>query len=84
VHASRWTETSVGTWQEHALCALPEYRDLLWFPDEERRRYYRALGRREVKTICARCPVIEECREYAESIPMSAGVWAGKQYYSKT
>lgn len=76
-----WTQGSVETWQEQALCALPEHRDLLWFPDEEERRHYRVKGRREVIAVCAQCPVIEECKQYAESIPVAAGVWAGKQYY---
>jgi len=76
-----WTRGTGETWQEQALCALPEHRDLLWFPDEEDRTHYRQKGRNEVKEVCGRCPVIDECRQYAESIQVSAGVWGGKQYY---
>jgi WhiB family transcriptional regulator, redox-sensing transcriptional regulator len=31
-------------------------------------------------SICNRCPVLEECREYAESLTGIFGVWGGKMY----
>ncbi|MEV5983203.1 WhiB family transcriptional regulator [Streptomyces sp. NPDC052114] len=32
---------------------------------------------REAKRICARCPVIEECLDYALTTGQTSGVWGG-------
>ena len=71
----------VWDWRDDALCALPEHADLLWFPDEEPRKYQRRKGKLLAQAVCAECPVAAECRAYAESLPAAAGVWAGRQYY---
>ncbi|AEK09864.1 WhiB family transcription factor [Mycobacterium phage Keshu] len=56
-------------WEADALCQQvdPE----LFFPE-------RGQGGNEAKRICARCPVIEECREKALSFGTELwGVWGG-------
>jgi len=36
--------------------------------------------RRGLKALCAGCPVRQLCREFAQRIQPSAGVWAGTLY----
>jgi Transcription factor WhiB len=67
-------------WQDKALCAKPEYRNFMWFPDEDWLHKRKNLELAKVKMICAACPVILECRRYAESTHVTAGFWAGKNY----
>jgi len=31
-------------------------------------------------SICIQCPLLKECREYADSLPEVFGVWGGKMY----
>ena len=59
----------VGSWVDSAACsdADPE----LFFP--ERNSYAR-----EAKAVCAGCPVVDACRDYATNSPVGlAGVWGG-------
>lgn len=45
-------------------------------PDGERGRA-RALRERRAKDICARCPVISQCRSHALSVGEPYGIWGG-------
>ncbi|USQ79977.1 WhiB family transcriptional regulator [Ornithinimicrobium faecis] len=68
----------VGTewdWQHEGLCRTrsPE---LFFHPDGERGSVKRAREAR-AKKLCAACPVIEQCREHALSVPEPYGVWGG-------
>jgi hypothetical protein len=38
---------------------------------------------RLARSICNKCPILNECREYAESQVGLHGVWAGKMYYGE-
>jgi WhiB family transcriptional regulator, redox-sensing transcriptional regulator len=71
-------------WQDHAACAtFPE--DLFFPPDlatEPHQQSREAMHSRRVretraKLVCARCPVIEPCREHALELPEEEGVWGG-------
>lgn len=67
------------TWQDEALCRGAEWRD-----------YFTRLGAAKVVDRCHRCPVFEECREFAQSMinnpdPTGTqyalyGLWAGVYY----
>jgi WhiB family redox-sensing transcriptional regulator len=62
-------EYRVGSWVDAAACADADPE--LFFP--ERNSYAR-----EAKAICAECPVLEACRDYAMRSPVGlAGVWGG-------
>ena len=51
-------------------CGGPE-RDRLFFPNQ-------GQSVEHGKRICARCPVLEQCREYAINTPMIRdGIWGG-------
>jgi WhiB family transcriptional regulator, redox-sensing transcriptional regulator len=62
-------------WQLHALC---RGMDSSWFfhPDAERgpRREQREA---DAKAICARCPVIADCRAHALQVQEPYGIWGG-------
>lgn len=65
-----WDENA---WREHAACrdSAPE----LFFPIGATGL---ALEQIEAaKTICARCPVLIECLEFALETNQEAGVWGG-------
>lgn len=63
--------TDAQQWRDQAAC---KGQDLdLFFPGPKDSN---ALARARV--LCARCPVIDECRQEAERMPeRSYGVWAG-------
>ncbi|AKU18105.1 WhiB family transcriptional regulator [Luteipulveratus mongoliensis] len=46
----------------------------LWFPV---RRVRRELVVQYAATICAGCPVLDECREWAINAPDQYGIWGG-------
>jgi len=77
----RFKDLGEMRWQHQALCSRPGLRDLSWFPDDDKNykdKKRRAAERAAVVKICNACPVNAECREFANRIQASAGVWAGK------
>jgi WhiB family redox-sensing transcriptional regulator len=64
-------------WADQAVCATTDPE--LWFPDKGAVGYVTADGTREhrAKAICRRCPVLEECREYAIEAAEPYGIWGG-------
>lgn len=62
-------------WQHEGLCRTrsPE---LFFHPDGERGSVKRAREARAV-ALCHACPVIEQCREHALTVPEPYGVWGG-------
>lgn len=55
------------SWQDRAACAGTETET--WFGE--------GAPRNELAVMCAACPVLEECREYAIERPWIAGMWGG-------
>lgn len=57
-----------GEWVEQGLCA--QVGGDMWYPE---------LGdpHKPAKRVCAKCDVIEECREYALRTRQTDGVWGG-------
>lgn len=64
---------SIPIWKSQALCSGKT--DLFFGPSTER-----AANRRkrecEAKSICAKCPVLENCRQYIQT-HSEYGIWAG-------
>lgn len=56
-------------WHADALCK--EHPHLNWFPKEGQNTDP------QVREICNRCPVRDECLEHALSLPERHGVWGG-------
>lgn len=62
-------------WQLDATCRGMEV-ELFFHPARERRRQkQRRID--EAKAICHRCPVLEECRQYALQTREPYGIWGG-------
>ncbi|HVV70198.1 MAG TPA: WhiB family transcriptional regulator [Verrucomicrobiae bacterium] len=55
-------------WVQDALC--PQVDGELFFPNK-------GGSTREAKRICAMCPVIDECLDYALRNDERAGIWGG-------
>ena len=60
-------------WVDQALCAQVGDTDL-WYPEKLRG----AAATKDAKAVCRRCPVVEECLEYALRRGESHGVWGGR------
>jgi len=77
---SHWGVTMqyiADSWQRFAACKGP-HADLFYPPNTVERREERARREADAKSICAECPVIEECLEHALSIGETYGIWGGK------
>lgn len=59
-------------WRERALCAAPGTDPSLWFP-----RHNDRVTAAKAQAICARCPVRQQCLDFAVDTPPDGGVWAG-------
>ena len=62
------------TWRQQAACAQLGVPTAIFFSDEPGEI-------EEAKRICATCPVIEKCREYAHTHRVE-GVWAGEPFHN--
>jgi WhiB family transcriptional regulator, redox-sensing transcriptional regulator len=64
------TENKDRSWMQWGLCLYAENKDL-WFPEAPE-------VTKQAKAVCAECPVLQECREYAITFPTTLrGVWGG-------
>ena len=60
------------SWQKESLCARPEFQNLDFFPE---RTHLKNLIRQG--SLCARCPVRDDCVDYARGTGVSFGIWGG-------
>lgn len=58
-------------WMERAVCASTD--PDVWFPTKALDQQTEAKAKR----ICHRCPVIDECLEYALESDQRYGIWGG-------
>lgn len=62
-------------WQQHGACGgLDESR---FFHPENERGTERERRETAAKQVCARCPVVVQCREHALFVGEPYGVWGG-------
>lgn len=64
-----WNDGTEAQWRIDALCAQTDPE--IFFPNK-------GGSTREAKSVCARCPVAQECLEYAVATDQRYGVWGGK------
>jgi WhiB family redox-sensing transcriptional regulator len=62
-------------WQSHGACQTQDT-ELFFHPDNERGPS-REARERAAKAVCARCPVLEACRDHALAVREPYGVWGG-------
>jgi WhiB family transcriptional regulator, redox-sensing transcriptional regulator len=78
-------EVSSPSWRDRASCrpnpdgSVWEAADGLFFPDGRSDSEWVARQTEAAKAVCAACPVLAECREYALANPSltGSGVWGG-------
>ena len=61
------------SWRNSAVCKGMDVN--MFFPDEDNPRDFRPIAK--AKAICAECPVIQECLEYAINNDIRVGVYGG-------
>ena len=64
-------------WQWQQLGACRGVEDSRFFHPENERGSERERREAGAKQVCARCPVLEECREHALAVREPYGVWGG-------
>lgn len=66
----------LGPWREQAACADLVRRGLAktswWYPGKSENRLAE-----KAKAVCARCPVIDDCKGYAVATSEKHGIWGG-------
>lgn len=62
-------------WQFNGACRTAD--PLLFFHPDGERGGARRRREQRAKQVCASCPVINECREYALNTAEAYGVWGG-------
>ena len=67
--------TDAWDWQLHGACRGVE--STVFFHPEGERGRARAARIRRAKRICADCPVLDLCRNYALAVREPYGVWGG-------
>jgi WhiB family redox-sensing transcriptional regulator len=61
-------------WRTAAACIAADDTEL-WFPAGLTAPYRNQIA--EAKAVCARCPVMDQCREWALATGVDAGIWGG-------
>lgn len=62
--------------RNHAACK--GHGDVFFGPaDEQEEQAAREARKAKAKTICATCPVVDECTDYAVEFRPSSGIWGG-------
>ncbi|MGW8378754.1 WhiB family transcriptional regulator [Streptomyces sp. ODS28] len=64
-----------GPWHSEAVCRRDEAG--LFFAPSKEPTADRLSREQAAKRVCARCPVMAECREHALVMPEPYGVWGG-------
>jgi len=63
-------------WQDRALCRGANA-DLFFSPTHLEKREERATREAQAKAVCARCPVRQQCLEFALAVREPHGIWGG-------
>ncbi|POG47129.1 hypothetical protein BV881_12380 [Streptomyces sp. ZL-24] len=74
-HSAPATAGRATDWRDAALCRRPQYDPETWFPKGTDAASM--ANEREAKRVCARCPVMETCRQWALETRQDHGVWGG-------
>lgn len=69
-------QPSFDSWQHRGACRGPQA-SVFFPPPHFERKHDRIARERRAKEICAQCPVIEDCLNYALEIREPHGIWGG-------
>lgn len=62
-------------WRRQGRCRFEPF--ALFFPPDGETGEQRDMRERRAKKVCAACPVIDQCGEYALTRPERYGIWGG-------
>lgn len=62
-------------WQEDAACR--SYENIMFFGEEGEAELDRQIRENRAKSVCQRCPVNEQCLEFAMETNQKYGIWGG-------
>ena len=65
---------SIGSWADEASCKGYSY---LFYPKDAERPQAKDRREQKAKTLCAVCPVLEQCKSYARA-NAEFGIWGGE------
>ena len=74
---SRLPGPSIDAWEWQYQGACRDLDTELFFHPEGERGHKRAAREEQAKRVCAQCPVLQRCREYAVTAGEPYGVWGG-------
>lgn len=68
---------------KYGSCADEAYDPELWFPIEKagKSNWSRTPDAMKARAICASCPILQECREYACQYEGIYGIWGGWDWH---
>lgn len=68
---------------QRGSCSNPEYDPDWWFPQEKagKSNWSRTPDAMKARAICASCPILQECREYACQYEGIYGIWGGYDWH---
>jgi len=69
-------DTRPSSWQLRAACR-GEDSTYFFAPSYFEKRWEKDAREAVAKAICRRCPVLDECREYALQVREAHGIWGG-------
>lgn len=74
--------TEVWEWQLHGACRGVD--TVLFFHPDGERGAARRNRQAAAKQVCARCPVLEQCRQHALQVHEPYGTWGGMSEDERT
>jgi len=68
---------------QKGACSNDEFDPDWWFPQEKagKSNWSRTPDANKARAICAHCPILEECREYALQYEGIYGIWGGWDWH---
>jgi WhiB family redox-sensing transcriptional regulator len=68
---------------QRGACSNDEFDPDWWFPQEKagKSNWSRTPDANKARAICAHCPILQECREYALQYEGIYGIWGGWDWH---
>jgi len=72
-----------ANFSKRGSCSNQEYDPDWWFPEEKAgsRAWSRTPDAMKARAICATCPILQECRDYACKYEGIYGIWGGYDWH---
>jgi WhiB family redox-sensing transcriptional regulator len=72
-----------ANFSQKGSCSNAEFDPDWWFPQEKagKVQWSRTPDANKARAICATCPILEECRDYAVPFEGIYGIWGGYDWH---